>query len=67
MHIIVGNAPNVRKDPDKKPPTYGGADKGKFREKRKNKQDRRKSNRDGVIVTISVPDDRRVVPERRRG
>ena len=36
------------------------------RERRKNRQDRRKSVRDGVIVRLSFKNDRRKNPDRRR-
>ena len=37
-----------------------------FIERRRNRQDRRKSVRDGVVVRLSYPNDRRVNPDRRR-
>jgi hypothetical protein len=36
------------------------------RDRRKNKRDRRRSVREGVIVTLSVKNDRRVLRDRRR-
>ncbi|MFZ5758894.1 MAG: hypothetical protein ACOY32_04575 [Thermodesulfobacteriota bacterium] len=64
MDIVVGNTPVIRKDPEKNPLLEKG---GKKKERRRNRQDRRKSVRDGVIVSLSVPNDRRKSPERRRG
>ena len=64
MDIIIGNTPKVKKDPEKKPHHYG--EKERIKDRRKNKVDRRKSNREGIIVTLTNPDDRRVQPDRRR-
>ncbi|OKY73740.1 MAG: hypothetical protein BM485_16895 [Desulfobulbaceae bacterium DB1] len=64
MDIIIGKTPYVKKDPEKKP-AYDTTDKKK--ERRRNRRDRRKSVRGDVIVSISVPNDRRMHPERRRG
>ena len=63
MDIVIGQVPVVKKDSEKSP----GADKGRRRDRRKNKHDRRKSVRGGVIVSLSIPNDRRKQPERRRG
>jgi len=40
--------------------------KGRFKEKRKNKHDRRQSVRDGFFVSLSFKDDRRVGRDRRK-
>ena len=45
---------------------YKDGKKSSFKERRKNKQDRRKSVREGVIVSLSFKDDRRVLPDRRK-
>ena len=63
MDIIIGKTPVVKKDPERSP----AADKLKRKDRRKNRQDRRKSVRSGVIVSLSIPNDRRKQPERRRG
>ena len=63
MDIIIGKTPVVKKDPEKKP----DYEKSKRRDRRKNRQDRRKSVRSGVIVSLSIPNDRRKQPERRKG
>ncbi|MFH1215312.1 MAG: hypothetical protein V1706_02290 [Pseudomonadota bacterium] len=65
MHIIIGNTPIVKKDPEKQP-LYGRGGRGKQQDRRQNRQDRRKSVRGDVIVSLSVPNDRRMQPERRR-
>ncbi len=63
MDIVIGQVPFVKKDPEKKTEP----EKGRRRDRRKNRQDRRKTVRDGVIVSLSIPNDRRTQPERRRG
>ena len=63
MDIIIGKTSVVKKDPEKN----SGYGKLKHRDRRRNKQDRRKSVRGGVIVSLSIPHDRRNHPERRRG
>ena len=40
--------------------------KGKRKDRRRNKHDRRKSVRDGVYVSLSFKKDRRVLKDRRR-
>ncbi|MEW6520268.1 MAG: hypothetical protein C4531_03785 [Desulfurivibrio sp.] len=62
MDIIIGKTPVVKKDPEK-PSSH---EKAKRVERRKNKQDRRKGVRSGVIVSLSIPNDRRSQPERRK-
>lgn len=64
MEIIIGNTPIIRKDPER-PSRLERGEKGK-RERRHNQKDRRKSVREGLIVTLSIPEERRKQPERRR-
>ena len=65
MHIVIGPTTNVNVDDSlKKSPDYTPIKKKKG-ERRKNKQDRRKSIRDGVIVSLSFKNDRRVRKDRR--
>ncbi|MCB2183031.1 MAG: hypothetical protein KQH63_13435 [Desulfobulbaceae bacterium] len=66
MNIIVGSSPSVKKDPDKVQ-LYQGLNKEKIKERRKRKQDRRKSHREGVIVSLSISNDRRVRSRRKTG
>jgi hypothetical protein len=40
--------------------------KGVFKDRRKNTQDRRRSVREGIFVSLSVTKDRRVLKDRRR-
>ena len=66
MDIVIGRTTYVNRDSSRnKNPVYDTKKKKKD-ERRKNKQDRRKGVRDGVIVTLSTKNDRRVVRDRRR-
>ena len=66
MHIVIGRTTNINVDDSlKKSPDYSPIKK-KTGERRKNRQDRRKSVRDGVIVSLSFKNDRRVRKDRRR-
>jgi hypothetical protein len=40
--------------------------RGVFKDRRKNTQDRRRSVREGIFVSLSVTNDRRVLKDRRR-
>jgi hypothetical protein len=40
--------------------------RGVFKDRRKNSQDRRRSVREGIFVSLSVTKDRRVLKDRRR-
>lgn len=65
MNIIIGNTPSVKKDPEKTPSV--GKTGRPPRERRKNRVDRRKNVRSGVVVSLSSVKERRRQPERRRG
>ena len=56
----------MRNEEQKKRPVRIPAKKSKFVEKRRNRTDRRKSVRDGVVVSLSYKQDRRVLPDRRQ-
>ena len=66
MDIVVGRTSYVNRDASKKNDPRYLAKKKKNEERRKNKRDRRKSVRDGVIVTLSYKNDRRVGKDRRK-
>ena len=66
MNIVVGKIQSAKEEGTHKKSFYKGGKKLSFKEKRKNKQDRRKSVRDGVIVSLSFKNDRRVLPDRRK-
>lgn len=66
MDIVVGKIQSAKEEGTHKKPFYKDGKKSSFKERRKNKQDRRKSVRDGVIVSLSFKNDRRVLPDRRK-
>jgi len=66
MNIVVGKIQSAKEEGTHKKSFYKDGKKLSFKEKRKNKQDRRKSVRDGVIVSLSFKNDRRVLPDRRK-
>ena len=66
VDIVIGNVPYVKKDPSKeniKPPA---GKKAVRKNRRRNKQDRRRSVREGVFVSFSGKNDRRVIRDRRK-
>ena len=66
MQIVIGRSTNIRVDkPSKTNPNYTPKKK-KDEDRRKNRKDRRQSVRDGVIVSLSFKNDRRVRKDRRR-
>jgi hypothetical protein len=67
MNIVVGKIQSAKEEGTHKKSFYKDGKKLSFKEKRKNKQDRRKGVRDGVIVSLSFKNDRRVLPDRRKG
>ena len=66
MDIVVINSTFVRNEEPKKRVTRVPGKKNKFTEKRRNRTDRRKSVRDGVVVSLSYKRDRRTGTDRRR-
>ena len=66
MDIVVGKIRPAKDERAQKKSFYKEGKKSSFKERRKNKQDRRKSVREGVIVSLSFKDDRRVLPDRRK-
>ena len=66
MHIVIGRTTKINVDDSLNKGPYDTPTKKKKRERRANKQDRRKSVRDGVIVSLSFKNDRRVRKDRRR-
>lgn len=65
MEIYIGNIIDVLKK-EKNQPLSIPVQKQR-RERRKSKHDRRKSVRDGVIVNLSIKNDRRSGRDRRKG
>jgi len=67
MEIIVGNTVHINKDPDNSANKINHFVLNPFRNRRKNRSDRRKSCREGVFVSISIKKDRRGILDRRGG
>ncbi len=66
MEIVIGRTTSAKRDGARNSnPSRNGIRRRKV-DRRKNKQDRRKSVRDGVYVTLSTKNDRRVHRDRRR-
>lgn len=66
MDIVVGKIQSAKEEGRHKKSLYKDGKKSSFKERRKNKRDRRKSVREGVIVSLSFKNDRRVLPDRRK-
>ncbi|MDY6790696.1 MAG: hypothetical protein SWH54_05440 [Thermodesulfobacteriota bacterium] len=66
MDIIVGGMPFIKKDPPQEKMALRSNTKLFRKDQRKNKQDRRKSVRDGVFVSLSYKKDRRTQRDRRK-
>ena len=66
MDITIGGMPFIKKDPPEEKITLRSSTKLSRRDQRKNKQDRRKSVRDGVFVSLSYKKDRRKQRDRRK-
>ena len=66
MRIVVEPTTNIHVGKSKKRGSDYTPKKKKKVNRRKNRQDRRKSVRDGVIVSLSFKHDRRVRKDRRR-
>ncbi|MBT8350660.1 MAG: hypothetical protein KJO26_05425 [Deltaproteobacteria bacterium] len=66
MNITIGGMPFIKKDPPEEKNDYRPKGKLFRRDQRKNAQDRRKSVRDGVIVSLSYKKDRRKQRDRRK-
>jgi hypothetical protein len=66
LDIVVGKIDPAKKGGSNKNSVLLGGKKVRFKEKRKNKHDRRQSVRDGFFVSLSFKNDRRVIPDRRK-
>ena len=66
MDIIIGRVQSAKEERSRKKPFKNNGKKPFFKERRRNKQDRRQGIRDGVIVSLSTKNDRRVLPDRRK-
>ncbi len=65
MYLIVKNAQNLSRDPDMTPLYSSGSDSRKRKNRRHSRHDRRKSVREGVIVSLSFSGERRRHRDRR--
>jgi hypothetical protein len=66
MDIVVIGSTFVKNEEKKKRATRVAPGKTTFVERRRNRTDRRKSVRDGVVVSLSYRNDRRTGPDRRQ-
>ena len=66
MRIVLGRVISPWKDPYESAPLPVSGKKGPIRDRRKNTVDRRRSIRDGVIVTLSTRRERRSGRDRRK-
>ncbi len=66
MDIIIGRTAYANRDSLQNKNSLYNSKKKKKEDRRKNKQDRRKCVRDGVFVTISTKNERRVLRDRRK-
>jgi hypothetical protein len=65
MDITIGGTPPVKMDSSKEHNTPHAGKKA-LRDRRKNKQDRRRSVREGIFVSLSVKNERRSGVDRRK-
>jgi len=66
VDITIGGMPFIKKDPPEEKIALRSRTKLFRRDQRKNIQDRRKSVRDGVFVSLSYKKDRRKQRDRRK-
>ena len=66
MDITIGGMPFIKKDPPEEKAAFRSSTKLFRRDQRKNLQDRRKSVRNGVFVSLSYKKDRRKQRDRRK-
>jgi hypothetical protein len=67
VDIVVGGIPPVHTNQGKSDNPRRPPGKKRSSERRKNAADRRRSVRDGVVVTLSGRTERRQQPDRRKG
>jgi hypothetical protein len=66
VDIVVGGTSSVKMNPSEGKATHAPGKKVVRKNRRKKKQDRRRSVRDGVFVSLSVKNNRRVLRDRRK-
>jgi hypothetical protein len=66
MDIVIGGTSSVKTDLSEEGIALPAKKKRVCNDRRKNTQDRRRSVREGIFVSLSVTNDRRVLRDRRR-
>ena len=66
MHLVVGEINHTANKSPRRRSASADSKPARFKERRKNNQDRRKSVRDGIFVSFSFKNDRRVLRDRRQ-
>ena len=66
VNITVGGASSVQNDTSEGRNTYQVAKRVQRKDRRRNNKDRRRSVREGIFVSLSVGDDRRILRDRRK-
>ena len=66
MDIVIGSTASVKMDTSEGNTAPPAGEKVVRKDRRKNKQDRRRSVRERIFVTLSVNNDRRVPRDRRK-
>lgn len=66
LNITVGGTSSVQNEPSEGRNTYQAPKKGGKKDRRKSQKDRRRSVREGIFVSLSVENDRRIVRDRRK-
>ncbi len=66
MAMVIGRSGKINRDVAKENVSHYRKGDVKRIDRRKNKQDRRKSVRDGVFVSLSFKKERRVLKDRRK-
>jgi len=66
MDIVIGETPSVKMDPSEENAKPPAGKKLAPKDRRRNKQDRRRSVREGIFVSLSMENDRRVPRDRRK-
>jgi len=66
MDIVIGGTSSVKMDPSEENAKPPAGKKLVQKDRRRNKQDRRRSVREGIFVSLSMENDRRVPRDRRK-
>ena len=66
MDITIGDISSVKNDLSEENTIPPSNKKSGLKDRRKNKQDRRKSVREGIFVSLSTKNERRITRDRRK-